>query len=367
MEDTGLDINYADLSRPQVIAKYLENLRVLKRIAEHNWHISSRQFDDYIYTQYFAFGRNIGTFTSLYSNYQWVGGNGAELVKQIMDRKQKILLWMLYLFIALLFISYKHEASTIVLRNIQTLIYPGMKLWRKMTLPVISKFPGLTELYDESCLIMNPFFKVDDLSCEPCADVMNVLDFTHVKQTSNLVPFIFKINQEPVFMSDLFEVYKANKDVFRRDAYRVKSTNRDVTNLDEMFQDFNRTHQIPSHNLWRCNRMPPARQLRQMFVRPSRLPATGLALERFLSIDTKDAPVYPLPDAECENMYIQQALGTRTIILRPAVECRHICRTISVRLPQSFVLSYNWWYWKPISLPDQLTNSMSISLIGSYC
>lgn len=357
-----VDINYTNLSRNEVIAKYLLNLRQLKRLAEQNCQISGRQFDNFLFTQYFDRSNNY------VSNIYTVNGLlKAEIVKQIMDRKRKILFWVFYLIIACLFISYKNEASTIFLRNIQTFIYPGMKIWRKMTLPVINKFPGLTELYDESCLMMNPFFQVDDLNCEPCAGVVNVLDLTHIQHTTEFVPFVFKIKQDPVYISDLYELYKTHKDTFRRDAYRVKSTNRDVTNMDELFHDFNRTHQIESHNLWRCNRMPPARILRQLFARPARLPETGIALERYLSIDTSEATTYAIPDAECSNMYIQQALGTRTIILRPTVECRHKCRTISIRLPQSFVLSYNWWYWKPISAPDQITKSTSISLIGSYC
>uniref|UniRef100_A0A0K8TKR0 Putative conserved plasma membrane protein n=1 Tax=Tabanus bromius TaxID=304241 RepID=A0A0K8TKR0_TABBR len=360
MEDA--EMNYANLTRNPIISKYLINVNKLKQFAAESCQISNRQFDNYLFLQYFS-QNNWRNSTNFYVNSSLKD----EIVKQIIDRKRKILFWIFYLVIACLFLTYKNEASTLVLRNIQTFIYPGMKLWRKMTLPVISKFPGLTELYDESCLMMNPFFQVDDLNCEPCAGVVNVLDLTHVQQRTEFVPFIFKINQQPVYVSDLFELYKSNKDVFYRDAYRVTSTNREVTNLDELFHDFNRTHQVKSHNLWRCNRMPPARTLRTLFARPNRLPTTGIALERYLAIDTDDAPSYPIPDAECSNMFIQQALGTRIIILRPTTECRSKCRTISIRLPQSFVLSYNWWYWRPISAPDQFSKSTSISFIGSYC
>lgn len=96
-------------------------------------------------------------------------------------------------------------------------------------------------------------------------------------------------------------------------------------------------HRLQIHNMWRCNRMLPARLLRGLFARPERLPSTGVALERYMAIDTAHAPSYALPDTECANVYIQQAVGTRFIILRPTNECRHKCRTLSVRLPQSFV------------------------------
>lgn len=178
----------------------------------------------------------------------------------------------------------------------------------------------------------------------------------------------------------------------------MQSTNLGVTNLEELFSEFNHSQQneesiqpLEAHNLWRCNRMLPARLLRKIFASPTlRSSRMGIALERYMAIDTAQAPAYTLPDTECANAYVQQALGTRYIFLRPTSECRHRCRTLSIRLPQSFVrkcrfsnhtnqkialtiyqlffiVSYNWLYWKPISAPDPVADTFSITLIGSYC
>ncbi|XP_055389563.1 uncharacterized protein LOC129618686 [Condylostylus longicornis] len=353
----NFEINFGrNLTRNQILQKYLYNLNQLKLLAETNFKINNNEFNNFIIQYYFTPNR-----------MSHVALIKTELVKTIVDRKRKIFFWLFYLAIGFLCVSYKNEASTLILRNIQTFIYPGMKLWRRMTLPMINNFPGLTELYDESCLMMNPFFQVEDLDCNPCSNIVNVLDLTNVEKTTDSVPFVFKVKQIPVTVNDFFELYKSNKEIFQRDAYRVRSTNNEITNLDELFRDFNRTHQTQSHNLWRCNRMSPARLIRQLFVRPERLPSTGIALERFLSMDTHNAESYILPDGECSNMYIQQIQGTRNIILRPTIECRNKCRSISIRLTQSYVLSYNWWYWKPVSAPDSFSKTSSISLIGSYC
>lgn len=70
-----------------------------------------------------------------------------------------------------------------------------MRLWRKLTLPIIRQFPILTELYDETCLIPNPFFRVANLDCSPCADVINVVDLTmvsHIDYLGNNIPHIIK-------------------------------------------------------------------------------------------------------------------------------------------------------------------------------
>lgn len=122
----------------------------------------------------------------------------------------------------------------------------------------------------------------------------------------------------------------------------MQSSSKMVKNLDDLFREhLNRTHDLQSHTMWRCNRMEPARALRQLFPRPSRLPANGIALERFLAIDTIGAPPYPMPDTECSNMFAIQVAGVRTVVLRPTSECRHKCRTVSVRLPPSYVCKFS--------------------------
>lgn len=127
-------------------------------------------------------------------------------------------------------------------------------------------------------------------------------------------------------------------DVFVNDANRVQSTNRNIKTLKDLFTDFlNDTHQLESHTLWRCNRMNPAQILRQIVPKPKRLPTSGMSIERYLAIDTASAPPYRIPDVDCSAIFIIQLKGTRTILLRPTAECKQKCRTISVRLPQSYV------------------------------
>lgn len=189
--------DFANLTtKSEVIAKYLENLRVLRCLALSGG-ISTFNFNNFVYFQYFDSGVRNGQPPDV-SSQQNSSVLTIELLKQILDRRRKIFFWVFYLSLGFLCISYKNEASAIVLRNIQTIFYPGMKLWRKLTLPVIEKFPGLTELYDESCLMMNPFFQVENLNCDPCSNVVNVLDLTNVPEVEDkeklAVPFIFKVS-----------------------------------------------------------------------------------------------------------------------------------------------------------------------------
>ncbi|KAI8128083.1 hypothetical protein CVS40_2564 [Lucilia cuprina] len=393
----NVDVNYGVHinTRHQVLAKYSTALKQLRSFAERSYEIRPFAFDNYVLFQYFHRRTDASLAgsadTSSYLNISPMTFLKIELLNHILDRRRQILYWLFYLLLAVLCIFvYRHETSSSVAeRSVRSMVYPSMRIWRRMTLPLIERFPRLTELYDESCLMGNPFFQVDDMSCSPCSHVKSVIDLTlafeneddanknveeHDRVTnfihkiipSEYVPFVFKISHGPIELQDVYNMYLRHQDIFERDAFRVHSTNRDVTNLEELFNQFNQTILAETHNLWRCNRMLPARLLRKLIARPSTLPSS-LALERYMAIDTPQAQSYTLPDTECPHVYIQQALGTRFIILRPTSECRHRCRTLSIRLPQSFILSYNSWYWKPISAPDPVSDSISISLIGSYC
>ncbi|XP_055524772.1 uncharacterized protein LOC129718230 [Wyeomyia smithii] len=353
--------SFAELQdKNEIISKYIEHLEQLKRLAALRGRISESEFNNYLVRHYFHNNNII--------NYIFDKNTSRILLKTVIDRKKKIINFIFVLLTLFIIFSYKHEVSTVVLRNIQSFIYPGMRVWRKVTVPIIANYPSLTEYYDESCLLTNPYFQVENLNCDPCADVANVLDFTNIDDVAVNYPYIFKTQKELVDIHRLQILYEQHRAIFTKDAYKIQSSHEGIRNLDDLFRHFmNASQQVESHNVWRCNRMAPARLLRALFPRPARLPATGVSLERYLIVDTPQAVPYRIPDAECANMFVIQGYGSRTFLLRPTQECRHRCRTLSVRLPASYGLIYNWWYWKPISLPEQYAKSPSISYIGSYC
>ena len=52
------------------------------------------------------------------------------------------------------------------------------------------------ELYDESCLLENPYFQVSNMNCWPCENIKFVLNLTDSKQNNAHVglPYIIKVN-----------------------------------------------------------------------------------------------------------------------------------------------------------------------------
>ncbi|EDW52868.1 GM12541 [Drosophila sechellia] len=349
------DLNFVQLSRQQTLQRYAGAVRQLRRLADQRYGVRSLSFDNYVLFQYF---RQRNWQTGVTPPAPLMAYLKLEVLHHLLDRRRQILCWLFYLtLVSLCVAAYRYEVTSSTgghqERVIQAMVYPGMRMWRRMTMPLIQRFPQLTELYDESADGQS----LEDLSCGPCAEVEIVwlegeecanghpLKYhqNHKCHQREGSPIAFRSNQqEAIDLSQFYNIYASNHEIFQRDAYRVHSTNQDVHNLEDLFGQFNSSWTQQAHNLWRCNRMLPARLLRPIFARPTRLPSMGVALERYVAIDTAQAPAYTLPETECPNVYVHQAVGTRFIILRPTSECRHRCRTLSLRLTQSFVREYRF-------------------------
>lgn len=116
-----------------------------------------------------------------------------EFIKYVYSQLKRYAIHIAMLTIIIILVNYRLEFTKFFMRNIQMYIYPGMRIWRTFTLPVIQQFPQLTHLYDETCLVTNPFFRVSNLDCAPCADVINVVDLSiapHFGYLDNTIPHI---------------------------------------------------------------------------------------------------------------------------------------------------------------------------------
>lgn len=327
------EYNFDNLSKQEIFSKYLQNLNKLKT----STNTSNHDFEQFLLKHY--------NKHKYYYNY---------IPKSVVVKRRNIFILIFTIFISIL-LTYKTETSNILLRNLQTFIYPGMKIWRKLSIPIITQFPELTgliqffsllfspklisfkfsDLYDESCIFVNPFFQVD-INCDPCRDIRNVIDANSFKTNILDTPYVFNTQTNPVNLSTLIQIYKNNESIFKRE--KIQSTNKNIKNFDNLINDFtNKTHQIESHSLYRINRMIPARILRKYLPK---MPSNGINLERFLAIDTAQAFPYRIPDCECSNMFVVQAMGSRIITLRPTSECRSKCRTISVKLSPSYACKF---------------------------
>ncbi|CAH1990180.1 unnamed protein product [Acanthoscelides obtectus] len=251
------------------------------------------------------------------------------------------ILYMIFITFIYVLLRVHQPTYSIVLRNVQGLTHPVLKFVRMLAVPVIKLFPSLTDLYEESCLIENPYFYVSEMECWPCENVNTVVDITENKELFKSgagTPFVAKIDQEKVTLKTLEELYAANKAVLGPEAHKIKSSTRQIHHLKDLF-----ANGIPSeaHVTWRLNKMNPGRVIRQVFKRPQFLPdRVGQSVERFLLIDGPAAVPYELPNTECGYVFVLQGSGERTVVLKPSRECSKKCKTVSVVLRESHVCKY---------------------------
>lgn len=134
----------------------------------------------------------------------------------------KSICYIIFISFVIYTILYHHQPTlSLVMRNVQGFIYPGLKILRLISVPIISAYPSLsgkyswiileyniyntnakfinyfTELYDESCLVQNPYFIVPDMDCYPCENVYSVIDltgFTNISLYQSGIPYIIKVS-----------------------------------------------------------------------------------------------------------------------------------------------------------------------------
>lgn len=193
----------------------------------------------------------------------------------------------------------------------------------------------ILELYDETCLIENPYFQVVNMECWPCENVNSILNSTKSFNPNSYetgIPYMMKSLNKLVTLQNIQNMYKNNSKVFNEDAQKIISSDKNLTKIEDILS-FSPSKNMNTHISWRINRMAPARILRKVFPRPASISSwSGQSTERYVMIDEAKALPYVFPNPECSYVLLTQGFGERTIILKPSQECSGHCRTISTVL-----------------------------------
>lgn len=178
-------------TKEEAIDCYSKRLEEIKEIAKHEYGIDASQFAE-MFEQEFLCEQLCGTATpistvnckqiSKRNEFYKFQKNLIDTSMYVYSQTRRYMFRIVVFAIMLILVNYRAELSRVFMRKIQVYIYPGMRLWRKLTLPIIQQFPQLTQFYDETCLVSNPFFRVANLDCSPCVDVINVVDLSKVSQ-----------------------------------------------------------------------------------------------------------------------------------------------------------------------------------------
>ncbi|XP_063223588.1 uncharacterized protein LOC134531705 [Bacillus rossius redtenbacheri] len=355
---------HSEDSRRNILVSYQNKVAELRELGRQ-LSLSDKEIDDVIENS-FAFLED-----EIQKERSQIIKNYGDTRKQftVMRSALKVILYtFLLVFIIHMVLTYHKPTYNIVVRNVQEFIHPCMKLLRWIALPVVKLFPSVTVLYDELCLVENPFFQAVDINCWPCADVRSVLDLSETDtpwdvQPHSGFPFIMKGASAVVVYKQLQELYQNYQPMIDRDAYRITTTEASWATIGDVL-DVNSTLAERSHTVWRLNRLEPTRLLRQLFKRPKFLPKT-INVERFVLIDEPRAEHYELPFPEGYKVFLMQASGERLVVLEPVEGCAANCTRVSVLMKPSYFLYYNSWFYRPQSYPVENT-TISIGYMGSF-
>ncbi|XP_011860009.1 PREDICTED: uncharacterized protein LOC105557384 [Vollenhovia emeryi] len=289
------------------------------------------------------------------------------------SRPLRIVLSFALISILLLYLC-QSWLNVLFIRISQNSIYPALYILRKAAVPIVSLYPSLSELYDEWCLLENPYFYVNDMDCWPCTGVHSILDLTghNISRSFNVaIPYTRTENNTEVKMKDLVNLYWNNRDVFDEDAKRISSNNatfKIIRDVADKRLDMFHTASLSTHISWRVNRMKPSRILRKLFPKPAETPNWwSQGTDRYIFIDESGSLPYSLPNPECSNIIIRCTAGERLIKMMPSLECTQHCRSWTILLSAGHTLWYNWWYWRPVSLPVYNATDLSIAYLTSFC
>lgn len=189
-------------TKEEVINCYVNNIKFLEQIAIDKYEIEPSEFYEFFYNEiYCRDSEESQPHTKCNNMINYVQHEMKFFFKKFFVKRYAIYIAILAIVYCL--VQNNLQITRIFMSNMQPFIYPVMRLWRKITLPIIRTFPELTELYDETCLVPNPFFRVVDLNCSPCANVVNVVDLSMSKNLENFdnsIPYIIKqVTKKPLF------------------------------------------------------------------------------------------------------------------------------------------------------------------------
>ncbi|XP_053600081.1 uncharacterized protein LOC128669344 isoform X2 [Plodia interpunctella] len=214
-------------------------------------------------------------------------------------------------------------------------------------------------------MFQNPFFTVVDMDCWPCSSVNTVREVQSPKPVSRQhnAPFTYQTDQKSMEVITLRKFYEKNRNIVDNEQPKILTNNKHYETPDEMFTHLENGEK--NLYIWKFNTMNTARALRQVIPRPKVVPKFGQSTERFIIVDSSQDS-FKIPDTECSFSFLLILSGSRTINLVPAEECKHQCKTLKVDLKESYLLWYNWWYWRPVVQPSN-GNVTMVAHIGSYC
>lgn len=135
-----IDLDFNNLTKEEIKAKYLENIERLKKFCSNENLFSEQEFSLYL-NHYYQKQNKINNSRSILS-FILNKNTSKVLIKTVIDRKKKILNIFFFVLAIFTLFFYKHEFSSLIIRNFQN--YHVIRMWRKATIPLLNFYPSLS-------------------------------------------------------------------------------------------------------------------------------------------------------------------------------------------------------------------------------
>ncbi|KAG7176456.1 uncharacterized protein LOC121875456 [Homarus americanus] len=263
-------------------------------------------------------------------------------------------------------ISLHNPTRKLVTRNIQDVIYPFMTTLRYLTLPILTRYPHLSQWYSEECLVPNVFYDQPSIDCMPCSKdpqpikTAGLQNFTDMYYNNGRIIIVTDAMLQNMTWGDLTKELDIKQE-FEIGAFKYFSeTNTSMEALRWFVKE--ETINSDDHIEWRINRLETLHVVRQIFPRMYFIPSeTEVALHRFVYVDGPEADSYPLPLTEFANVVLIQGEGKSVLTLSPSSHCQDICNSVTVTLDTTHVLFFNWIYWRPVRVGGESISTLAMS------
>lgn len=279
----------------------------------------------------------------------------------------KVLILVTTLCIAcFIIVSFHNPTRKLITRNIQDFIYPVMTTVRYIALPLVARFPHLSQWYWEECLVTNSFFDQPGIECTPCAENVEPIkaskldNFTDVYYNNGKILIITDTLVPKMTWSDMIEKLDIKEQLDMGSMKCTSLTKKSVNYMKQLMDGKLISDDV--HIAWKINRLESLHIVRKIFPRLYFIPKhTEVAFHRYVFIDGPRSDAYPLPLTEFANVVIMQGEGKSVLFISPSNHCIDTCNPVTVTLDTSEVLFFNWIYWRPVRMKGEGISTFALS------
>ncbi|XP_068685909.1 uncharacterized protein [Montipora foliosa] len=218
-----------------------------------------------------------------------------------------------------------------------------------------------TVIYDQDCLIDNPYYVQDGLTedhCNSCKDLLSIKRISGADQSDIAEDYLF--TNTPVIVTDateqwdavnkfnidfLAEMYQSNELLTETTGCQFQSTSAEHENPQILLSAYKSGELTNFQAFWENCEKEPAKLFRKYYRRPYFLPPMAEATEGNFFIVSLEQNKTLHVSWEASASWIAQIKGSSKFVLKPNEICSSICHKVFMKLYPGEILTVTNEMW----------------------